>query len=435
VSWLSLVFPAWKNGGILKVYDKRRIYFGFSIVLSVIALLFIALTPFGKGLRPAIDFTGGAVVEAAFRDNKVTTDQIQQVFQGAGIHDATVRIGYSERPWTRVHLEATEVDDATKLALQRRLSQTTGLETFDPDSYKTETKDKTFIADAVYTGEVTEPQVRRALETKLNADDVDLDLKGLKLQVTPEPHAGDARVAVAEITTRSDFAKLQEVKPKLAAIGGGMVQPMYQQTTIGPTVASDLTAKAFGSVFVASLAIILYLAFRFAIGGFLNGLKFGLCAVIALVHDVGIVIGVFSLMGYLAGWQVDSLFVTAALTVLGFSVHDTIVVYDRIREQLHNRRRGESFADVSDRSITQTFDRSINTSFTVLLVVAALVLFGGETVRLFNIALLIGIGIGTYSSVFVASPLVVALEHWLTANMPTPAPAAAGGRHPRGTPG
>jgi protein-export membrane protein SecD/preprotein translocase SecF subunit len=428
IGWLNLIFPAWKNGAVLKVYDKRRIYFGFSIILSVIALVFIALTPFGMGLRPGIDFTGGAVVEAAFRDNKVTNEQIQQVFKEAGITDAAVRIGYSERPWTKVRLEATEVDPATATALQRRLSQTPGLETFDPDAYKTSTKDKTFVAEALYTGEVTQAQVQRALDVKLNADDVALGLKGVKLQVTPDPHAGEAaRVAVAEITTRAEPTKLQEVKPKLAGIGGGIIQPMYQQTTIGPTVANDLTLKAIFSVVVASAAIILYLAFRFAIGGFVNGLKFGICAVIALVHDVGIVIGVFSLMGFLAGWQIDSLFVTAALTVLGFSVHDTIVVYDRIREHMHHRKRGESFADLNDASITQTFDRSVNTSFTALLVIAALVFFGGETVRLFNIALFIGIAVGVYSSIFVASPLVVALQRWLDDRMPTPAAAPAGG--------
>jgi predicted RND superfamily exporter protein len=142
------------------------------------------------------------------------------------------------------------------------------------------------------------------------------------------------------------------------------------------------------------------------------------------VHDVFITVGLFALMGAVLGWKVDSLFVTACLTILGFSVHDTIVVYDRVRENLRHRQRGETFADVSDRSITQTFDRSINTSFTVLLVVAALVFFGGESIRLFNVALLFGIALGTYSSIFVASPLVVLMEQNsdrpATGNAPAP---------------
>jgi len=151
----------------------------------------------------------------------------------------------------------------------------------------------------------------------------------------------------------------------------------------------------------------------------MNGLKYGVCAVVAQLHDVITVIGLFALMGFLRDWRIDTLFVTAALTVIGFSVHDTIVVYDRIRENLRNRQRGEAFEDVANKSITQTFDRSINTSFTVVLVLAALLFFGGSVTKLFNVALLAGIVIGTYSSVFVASPLVVLWEK-MTAKSATP---------------
>src|SRR5207249_3433160 len=224
-------------------------------------------------------------------------------------------------------------------------------------------------------------------------------------------YATDAKLGkILTVRTPShDPSQLRKIEDSLKTLGGGM-EPLSTDS-IGPTIAREVTQNAFISVIIASLLIILYLAMRFAIGGFMNGLKYGVCAVIAQLHDVITVTGIFALMGYLKGWHVDSLFVTAALTVIGFSVHDTIVVYDRIRENLRNRQRGETFEQIMNRSVTQTFDRSLNTSFTVVLVLACLLAFGGTVTALFNWALLIGIIIGTYSSIFVASPLVVIWEH------------------------
>ncbi len=414
VGWLALFFPASRQGGILQVYDKRRIYFGFSIGISVLALVFIAMTPFGKGLQTGIDFNGGQAIEIAFRGKDVTREQVLQAVQGAGVQDPVISIGKDERSWSRVAIEATDVDQVSVDALKTRLKNLRG---FDLSSY-TSAQDpaKKFKATALFVV----PTTQAAIETALNLPGTDADtkptLKSLRVTVADEPHQGAAAILVAEIRTKGGSTEqASKIRQALAQVGGGSIDAMYQENFIGPTVAKEITQNAFWSVLVASLAIILYLAFRFAIGGFLNGLKFGVCAVIALIHDVGMTIGLFALMGGIAGWEIDSLFVTACLTVLGFSVHDTIVVYDRIRENLRHRRRNETLAQVSDRSITQTFDRSINTSMTVLLVVAALVLFGGDSIRLFNIALLFGIAIGTYSSIFVASPLVVLLEQKLIA--------------------
>lgn len=169
---------------------------------------------------------------------------------------------------------------------------------------------------------------------------------------------------------------------------------------VGPVMGKEMTRGAILSVVLASLLIIVYLGFRFA------GAAFGTTAVIAMIHDVLVLLGLFAIFGIVRHWQVDSLFVTAALTVIGFSVHDTIVVFDRIRENLKYRQRGESFDLVANRSVTQTLARSINTSFTVVLVLTALVAFGGASIREFNVALLIGIISGTYSSVFNATPLL-----------------------------
>jgi preprotein translocase SecF subunit len=198
----------------------------------------------------------------------------------------------------------------------------------------------------------------------------------------------------------------QDKAPVYTAIqnNGGKV---LEDATVDPSISRELTRNAILAVIYASVLIILFLAFRFSIPNFWEGLKFGTSAVIALLHDVAVVWGAFAIFGYFFKWQIDSLYVTALLTVIGFSVHDTIVIFDRTRENLYHKARGETFAEVTDRSIEQTFNRSINTSGTVIMVLLALLIFGGPVVKLFVTALLIGVISGTYSSIFNASPILV----------------------------
>ena len=185
-----------------------------------------------------------------------------------------------------------------------------------------------------------------------------------------------------------------------------------QYTSIGPVIGKELRSQAFVQSFLVSLGIILYIAYAFRkVTRPVSSWRFGLAAIVALVHDLFIVIGAFSILGHFWGVEVDSLFVTAILTVLGFSVHDTIVVFDRIRENLRVRA-GQTLSDIINSSINQTLVRSINTSLTVVFVLTALLLFGGETIRYFVLALLIGIVAGTYSSIFVASPILLVWHKW-----------------------
>lgn len=171
---------------------------------------------------------------------------------------------------------------------------------------------------------------------------------------------------------------------------------------VGPVIGKELTINSVKAVIFASLAIILYLAYAF------RNWKFGVCAVVALLHDVLVVAGIFSLLGYFYNIKIDALFVTALLTIIGFSVHDTIVVFDRIRENL--QKISGPFEEIVNKSIYQTLGRSIRTSLTVLFTLLALIIFGGETIRWFAIALFIGIFSGTYSSIFNAAPLLVIWE-------------------------
>ncbi len=219
----------------------------------------------------------------------------------------------------------------------------------------------------------------------------------------------DAKAIVGEgnlvfIRTREISAEEKEsIKRALASLGTPEEQSFTQ---VGGIVSKEQTRNALIAIILSELLILLYLAVRFAIGGIREGFKFGVAAVIALVHDVLVLVGTFSIMGKLRGWEVDALFVTAMLTLIGFSVHDTIVVFDRIRENLRNRTRGETFHDIANKSILQTFARSINTSLTVILTLVALLVLGSPVVRLFTIALLVGVITGTYSSIFNAAPIV-----------------------------
>jgi SecD/SecF fusion protein len=179
--------------------------------------------------------------------------------------------------------------------------------------------------------------------------------------------------------------------------------------SISPRVREETVRRAVTAVIVALIAILLYIAIRFSIEGGWSGFKFGIAATIALAHDVLIMVGGAAILGYLLGWEINALFITALLTLVGFSINDTIVVYDRVRENLRQRARGETFATIVNRSLNQTLARSINTSLTLLLVLVALVVWGAVTqdLRFFYVAMLIGVIAGTYSSIFIASQIMV----------------------------
>ena len=236
--------------------------------------------------------------------------------------------------------------------------------------------------------------------------------------------AGDARQSHqdAYVTTvrLSDPERTQVIDALTSRVGPLAPGHNVAYSTVSGTISNELTVNAIEAVIIASILIVLWLAIRFAIGGFGEGLKYGTCAVLALLHDVLVLWGSFAFLGYWLNWQIDSLFVTAMLTVIGFSVHDTIIVFDRIRENLQTRARGESFEDIADRSINQTIARSVNTSLTVVMTLLALLLLGGGQIRQFSAALLIGIVSGTYSSIFNASVLLVMWKNKDQKQVPAP---------------
>jgi len=189
-------------------------------------------------------------------------------------------------------------------------------------------------------------------------------------------------------------------------------------STVGPILGKEAIQKSLLSIILVLLAIVLFIAFAFRkVSQPVSSWVYGIVTVLALLHDVLVPTGIFAILGHFYGFEVDALFVTALLVILGFSVHDTIVVFDRVRENLHkneNSGNKKDFATIIGDSISETFVRSINTSLTVLLAILVIYIFGPETIRNFTLALLIGIFIGTYSSIFIGSTLLVTINNWKT---------------------
>ena len=184
-------------------------------------------------------------------------------------------------------------------------------------------------------------------------------------------------------------------------------------TTVGPTIGATLKQKAGIAMLLASVMIVLYIAFAFRkVTREVSAWKFGITAIVALIHDVVIVTGVFVILGHYLDVEVDALFITALLTIMGFSVHDTIVVFDRIRENIRFHGSEETLSEIANKALNQTMARSINTSLCTLITILALFLFGAESIRWFVFALIVGITAGTYSSIFIASPLLVWWTNW-----------------------
>lgn len=205
-------------------------------------------------------------------------------------------------------------------------------------------------------------------------------------------------------TTVVSHEKLQELKKQISDQFGSF--EVRREENVGPLIGKELEQKAAIALILSWVMIVLYITFAFRkVPKPASSFRFGVAAIISLIHDALVVVGAFAIFGYFLKVEIDTLFVTALLTVIGFSVHDTIVVFDRVRENLP-KHLSKKFENVVDISITQTLARSLNTSLTVVFVLTALLLFGGETIKWFVVALLIGIISGTYSSIFNAAALL-----------------------------
>jgi preprotein translocase subunit SecF len=336
---------------VFDVIGKRRWFYLFSLVITIPGLFFILLTPTtDAGLQFTIDYTGGTRWEIRF-EKPVTPEQVRAVFAEQGLQASALTTGSG--------------------FIEIKTEQIVGLQESTPAA----------------TPAATLPASSGSPAPSASA--------------SPSPSPSAAAIGNTQLPTQG---KLGEVARALEAQLGPIAE-QRSLTTIGAVVSSDLITQAIVLILVGSVGILLWITFRF------HDVKFGVAALVALVHDVIVVVGTFAILGTFLNVEIDALFVTAMLTVIGFSVHDTIVVFDRVREN-KARHAGEPFDAVVNHSVLQTFGRSIMTSLTVVLTLLALFLFGGAAISDFILALLIGIISGTYSSIFVASPLLVDWQLW-----------------------
>ncbi len=448
----------------------RYKYVFFAISLAVIVPGVLALIFWGLNL--GIDFTNGTTVQLRFANKGVTADQLTTYFKDAGSQDVSVYLSTDPKDSIPVGHYAyltfsRPIDSDTQAEVLKRLVKLDPADTTATTptkgaqvvkTYSTVTypgaKDSTALMVVLFDKAIKTDDIQKAME-KLP----DTTIPPLNTEATPTPTTASgtpsttagatATAAAPTATPKATAAPTATATPaptaqtfpvtltkvqlgtnnvtylvntqtalsadKINSLVYGLDKqygPTYVESvdTVGPSIASDTTRSAFLAVAVAALVIMCYIAFAFRkVGSVGQSFRYGASAIIALLHDALVVLGLWAIFGHFFGFKVDSLFLTAILTVIGFSVHDTIVVFDRIRENM-SRRTSEPFETIVDASLIQTLNRSLNTSLTVLFTLSALTLFGGESIQEFTLALLIGIASGTFSSIFNASMILTVWE-------------------------
>jgi len=364
------------------IVGKRRWYFLFSALITIPGLIFIAL----GGLKPSIDFTGGTVWQVRFADDP-TPEAVQSALIELGHTEATVKAvdsGYLE-----IRLSPVEFPVVGGIP--------TPVPSASASPAASESASAAPSASAAASA-TTEPGATGSPAGSPSPSPSPTPTPSPTPSPTPTPAPTPAPPPTVEGTPIEELAAALEDR-----FGASETRSL---DTVGPIIGSELIRSSIIIIAVGELFILLYLWYRF-------GFRFGTAAIVALLHDVVVVVGAFAVLGYFFGVEFDALFVTAILTVVGFSVHDTIVVFDRIREN-RLRHAGEPFGAIVNHSILQTIGRSINTSLTVVVTLSALLLLGPVTIQTFTLALLIGIVSGTYSSIFNASQILVAWDEWAT---------------------
>ena len=366
---------------------RRRIYAIFSLLMLIPALIGLAIWQF----EPGLDFAGGLESEVRFlRD--VEAAEIESAIAGVALPDgATTEVRAGDDGEFTVALSLTPPD--------AEAAQTSGGELL---SAITDALGVTDLDDASVTPEnvryeiwfpapTGQDQVRDALET--------VDLGSARIQAT----AADAFRIRVEQPEDGDLEGLRtRINDSLRSEIGPIV--VLQSSSVSGVLSTEIARDAGIALAVAAAAILVYISLAFR--RLPNPVLYGSAAIVALLHDITLVAGAFAIGGQVAGLEVNAMFVTALLAIIGYSVNDTIVVFDRIRENLLLDPR-EDFRHVVNAAITQSLGRSLNTSITVVLALLALLLIGGVTVRPFVVVLLIGTAAGTYSSIAVASQLLV----------------------------
>ena len=400
------------------VVGKKRWFFIFSALITIPGLVLILATPLTNGalgLKFSIDYTGGTIWEVHFRDRTPSAEEVKEVLAAEGLAESTVAL--TKGPRGDYVLIRTEPIGLAPAGPAPSPSPSPGASSGaagspdatgspgaggSPGATPAASPDASPSPAPTSTPPPGSPSPGAPDGASPGASPDGSPSPGASPDASPSPGTGGATGGGGP--TVPTEGPLGELASALQA-RFGPIDDVSQLTTVGPVISRELTQQALLLIALGSLGILGWITVRF--GDF----RMGVTAIAALIHDVIVVVGTFAILGTFFGVQIDALFVTAMLTVIGFSVHDTIVVYDRIREN-RVRHAGEPFSAIVNHSILQTFGRSINTTMTVVLTLTALLLFGGEAIRYFVLALLLGIISGTYSSIFNASPLLVVWHEW-----------------------
>ncbi len=397
---------------MLDIIGKRRWFFLFSGLIVVPGLFFIILGPItgGKaGLQFSIDYTGGTKWEIHFANPSVTASQVQGVLAAQGYESQvqnssdgyllirTVPLGLIQGPAVTPAPSASPGSSGSPAGTGSPApsGSATASSAASPASSASPGASSSAAASASPASS-SSPGASASPAASGSA------AASASPAASPSPSPSPSPTPIPGGVTRTG-----QVGTLVTALEAslGRIDAQRSLTTVGPVISSELTQQAIMLVLIGSLGILAWMTFRF------RDFRFGMTALVALLHDVIVVVGIFAILGTFFKTEVDALFVTAMLTIIGFSVHDTIVVYDRIREN-RARHPGENFSAIVNHSILQTLARSINTSLTVVFTLTALLLFAGSSIQTFILALLIGITSGTYSSIFNAAPLLTVWEEW-----------------------
>ena len=380
------------------IIGKRNWFFLFSGLILVPGFIFILLTPAtnGKvGLQFSVDYTGGTVWQIQFKNPNASLDEVRAVLVANGVTDAEL----SEDTSNMIEIRTKRAD---------LIPAPTPAPTVNPSASASAVAWAAASASSSAAASASASAAASAAASAgISPSPTASPTPSPSPSASPTPLANSVgqngkpcQLNLPQTGILATVAVALQADPKL-----GPIACTGLQSKVGPIVSSELIQQAILLILFGSLGILIWIGIRF------GSIKFGATALAALLHDVIVVVGIFAILGTIFGVQIDALFVTAMLTVIGFSVHDTIVVYDRIREN-KARHAGEPFDQIVNHSILQTFGRSINTSLTVVVTLTALLFFAGASIHYFVLALLIGIISGTYSSIFNASPLLVVWQLW-----------------------
>lgn len=366
-----------------KLVQKRHVYFILSAAVILIGLLAMvySLANYGSIVLLSVDFTGGSLFEIEFVD---PTGHIEAVLAPYA-EQISLDIESDGEAW-KVTIDPDTPED---LMAQTRAA----LAEIDP---AVEVVDNVFTLTPPGPYNESSEEMIRQVFTSFELDDP-------RIQQLGEPVEQRWQVRTSYVEEEQQSAIIDELEATIAPINTGTLR--IERVT--PTIGAEVTQAAVFAVFAVAVLILVFIAWAFR--KVPHFFRYGACAIITMFHDVLITLGVMSLLGIFFGWEADALFLTAVLTVVGYSVQDTIVIFDRIRENLP-RRRNEPFETIVNRSLLETIHRSLATQINAIFVMIAIVLFGGETIRQFIIILLVGLATGTYSSLFTAAPMLVAWE-------------------------